>query len=122
MNFKKLNNVWQRLGGGVLAPVIMTVLLLIWFSNPDVNRYQWLLWLHLPILMFHEFEEYVMPGGFKEFVNTKTFVAPVPQVEDVPANEPLIFAVNMGFRLWIIQGALLANIAPWVGFAPLSWY
>jgi hypothetical protein len=119
MNFKKINNVWQLLGGGVLAPAIVTVLVLVWFFNPTVNRYQWLLWLHLPLLMFHEFEEYVLPGGFKDFINTKTFVAPDPPVEDVPASEPYCFAVNMGFWLWIILGALLANIAPWVGFVPV---
>lgn len=119
MNFKKINNVWQLLGGGVLAPAIITILLLLWYSDPGINRYQWLLWLHLPLLMLHEFEEYVLPGGFKEFINTKTFVAPVPPVEDVPANELYVFAVNMGFWLWIILGALLANIAPWVGFVPV---
>lgn len=119
MNFKKINNVWQLLGGGVLAPVLITILGMIWFFCPDLNRYQWLLWLHLPLLMIHEFEEYVLPGGFKEFINTKTFVAMIPPVEDVPANEPYIFAVNIGFWLWIILGALLANVAPWVGFGPV---
>ena len=119
MSFKKINNAWQLLGGGVVAPAMTTVLLMIRFSDPGVNVYQWLRWLHLPLLMFHEFEEYVLPGGFKEFINTKTFVAPVPPVEDVPASEPYIFAVNMGFWLWIVVGALLAKVAPWVGFVPV---
>jgi hypothetical protein len=119
MSFKKINNLWQLMGGGVIAPAMITVLIMIRSFNPDMNLYQWLLWLHLPLLMFHEFEEYVLPGGFKEFINTKTFVSPVPPVEDVPASEPYVFAVNMGFWLWIIVGALLAGVAPWVGFVPV---
>lgn len=119
MDFKKINNTWQLLGGGVLAPAMITILLLLWFTDPALNRYQWLLWLHLPLLMIHEHEEYVLPGGFKEFANTKTPFALVPPVEDVPLNEPYLFAVNMGAWLWIILGALLANIAPWVGLGPV---
>jgi len=119
MDFKKVNNVWQLLGGGVLAPAIIAVLLLIWHFKPDISVYQWLLWLHLPLLMIHEYEEYVMPGGFKEFFNTKTPLAPVPPVEDVPVNEFYCFAVNMALWLWIILGAILADTAPWVGFVPV---
>ena len=64
MDFGKVNNVWQLLGGPVLAPVTLTVLLLLWFTQPDIVFYQWLLALHFPLFLFHEFEEYVLPGGF----------------------------------------------------------
>jgi hypothetical protein len=71
--------------------------------------------------MIHEFEEYVLPGGFKEFVNSKTLVAMVPPVENVPLNEPYMFAINICFWVWVIVGALLANIAPWVGLGPVMF-
>jgi len=40
VNWGKINNVWQLLGGGVLAPTILTVLLLLWFTQPDIVFYQ----------------------------------------------------------------------------------
>lgn len=117
MDWGKINNVWQLLGGGVLAPVILTVLLLLWFTQPDIVFYQWLLWLHLPLFMFHEFEEYVLPGGFRKFINTETGLAADPPADDRPANELYLFIVNVGlFWPLIIAGGLLAVVAPWVGF------
>lgn len=119
MFFKRVNQLWQRAGGGVLAPCVLTVLILTWFTLPGLNPYAWLLWLHWPLLMFHEFEEYVFPGGFKEFLNAKTPLAHTPPLEDVPLNEPYVFAVNIGLWAWIIAGALLAPVAPWVGLGPV---
>lgn len=34
------------------------------FRNAD-----WVFWVHLPVLMVHQFEEYGFPGGFKEWWN-----------------------------------------------------
>ena len=117
MNWRKINNTWQLLGGPVLAPVSLTVLLLLWFTEPGIPFYQFLLALHFPLFLFHEFEEYVLPGGFKHFINTETGLAADPPSEDAPANEPYLFIVNVGlFWPLIIAGALLANVAPWVGF------
>jgi hypothetical protein len=117
VDWGKVNTVWQLLGGGVLAPAILTVLLLLWFTQPDIVFYQWLLWLHLPLFMFHEFEEYVLPGGFKRFINTETGLAADPPVDDAPANDLYVFIINVGtFWPLIILGGLLADVAPWVGF------
>jgi hypothetical protein len=117
VNWGKINNVWQLLGGPVLAPVTLSLLLLLWFTQPDIVFYQWLLALHFPLFLFHEFEEYVLPGGFKKFINTETGLAADPPVDDAPANDLYMFVVNVGiFWPLIILGAVLANVAPWVGF------
>ena len=72
MKFSRLNMLWQTIGG-LLAPVILTILLIQIFTDPHVNLYQWLMWLHLPLLFLHEYEEYVIsPDGFKKFANTHT--------------------------------------------------
>ena len=68
MDFAKINRLWQS-STLLLAPPL--IVLLIWL-RPSMDEYQWLLWLHLPLLMLHEAEEYVLaPMSFKEFFNLK---------------------------------------------------
>lgn len=114
MDFPKLDYWWPLVVGGVAAPVVLTILLVLLVKDGTVT-YQWLLWLHLPLFNFHEYEEYFLPGGFKHFINTETPLASTPPSEDAPLNDSYEFAVNAFFWVAIIAGALLANVAPWVG-------
>jgi len=114
MDLARANRIWQR-STGILAVCIIGALIMWWRLAPKINIFQWLLWLHLPLLMLHEFEEYVFPGGFKEFFNTKTpFALSRPQV-DLPLNNSMVFFINMGAWILIIIGALLAEVTPWLG-------
>ena len=111
---QKINRFWQS-ANLFLAPVLLVVL--IYYKN-SMPFYQFLLWLHLPFLMLHECEEYVLsPVSFKEFFNLKS---PFGSKTDpnFPLDEGYVFQVNIVIA-WpvIIIGALLANIAPWVGFS-----
>jgi hypothetical protein len=118
--FTKLNTVWQLIGA-FTAPVLFTLLAILFFTYPALNMYQWLLWLHLPVIMIHEFEEYTAPGGFKHFINTKTILATGDNQEDVPLNEPYIFLVNpLLIWPWVIIGAVFYTI-PWIGFAAIMF-
>jgi len=115
MNYSRLNMLWQTIGG-LFAPVILVLLLIQKFTAPNLNVYQWLLWLHVPLLFLHEYEEYILnPDGFKKFVNTHTLLSLKPPQEDTPLNDEMIFVINMAGWIWAIAGALLARIAPWVG-------
>ena len=115
MKYARLNLLWQTIGG-LLAPVILTILLIQKFSDPDLNIYQWLMWLHVPFLLMHEYEEYVIsPDGFKKFVNTHTIISLNPPQEDTPVNDEMIFVINMIGWIWATAGALLAQTAPWIG-------
>ena len=115
MKFSRLNMLWQTIGG-LLAPVILMILLIQKFTDPNLNLYQWLIWLHVPLLFMHQYEEYVIsPDGFKKFVNTHTLIALNPPQADAPVNDEMIFTINMIGWIWAIAGALLARIAPWVG-------
>lgn len=72
--------------------------------------------------MFHEAEEYVLsPLSFKEFANLKTRLGSGTDPE-FPLDEGCVFQVNI-IIAWpiIIIGAILANIAPWVGFS-MIWF
>ena len=97
------------------------VVLLVWFK-PAMNLYQWLLCLHLPLLMLHESEEYVLaPLSFKEFFNLKS---PFGSKTDpnFPLDDAYVFQVNIVIAYpVVILGALLANVAPWLGFS-MIWF
>ncbi len=114
MNIQKVNRFWQS-ANLFIAPVLLVILL---YYKGHMTFYQFLLWLHLPLLMIHEIEEYVLsPLSFKEFFNLKT---PFGSKTDsnYPLDEGYVFQVNIMIA-WpaIIIGAALANIAPWVGFS-----
>ncbi len=114
MNMQKINRFWQS-ANLFLAPVLLVVL--IYYRN-SMPFYQFLLWLHLPLLMFHEIEEYVLsPLSFKEFFNLKTPFGSQTN-PNYPLDEGYVFQVNIMIA-WpmVILGAMLANIAPWVGFS-----
>jgi hypothetical protein len=115
MNFSRLNMLWQTIGG-LLAPLILMILLIQKFTDYNLNLYQWLMWLHIPLLFLHEYEEYVIsPDGFKKFVNTHTFISLNPPQEDTPLNDLMIFVINIGAWIWAIAGAIFAQTAPWIG-------
>ena len=110
----KINHLWQR-ATALLGAILTTLLILTWSDLGISNFFSWLLCLHLPLTMFHEFEEYVLPGGFKHLANYNSLLSkPVPQ-ENSPLNEPFIFIINVGFWVWIIIGAMSAETMPWIG-------
>jgi hypothetical protein len=118
MGYLKINRFWQSATLFLAPPLIA---LLIWF-RPSMNPYQWLLCLHLPLLMLHEAEEYVLsPTSFKEFFNLKS---PVGSRTDpnYPLDEGYVFQVNLVIA-WpmVILGALLAPVVPWLGFS-MIWF
>jgi hypothetical protein len=118
MDYRKINRFWQS-ATLLLAPIL--IVLLIWL-RPAMEPYQWLLWLHLPLLMLHEAEEYVLaPMSFKEFLNLKTFVGSKTD-PDYPLDEGYVFQVNIMIA-WpvVILGAILAPVAPWLGFS-MIWF
>lgn len=118
MNYASINRLWQS-ATLFIAPILITVL--VWL-RPTMDLYQWLLWLHLPLLMLHEAEEYVLaPTSFKEFFNLKTFAGSGTN-PDYPLDDGYVFQVNIVLA-WpvIILGALLAPVAPWLGFS-MIWF
>ncbi len=64
----------------------------------------------LPILFWHQFEEWVWPGGFVEWLNTDVFGS---SQEFVPLDLPTAFAVNVGFGWGVsLAAAALGDRAP----------
>ena len=52
--------------GGIIAIGIILFVLMTGMQFAEINT---LLWLHLSLLLLHQFEEYIYPGGFSEFFN-----------------------------------------------------
>lgn len=118
MNFHTVNRYWQS-STLFIAPILIVVL--IWF-RPSMEPYQWLMWLHLPLLMLHEAEEYVLaPMSFQQFFNLKTAFGSGTD-PDYPLDDSYVFQVNIVLA-WpvIILGAILAPVAPWLGFS-MIWF
>ena len=63
--------------------------------NPEYDRIVILFWFHLPLLLLHEFEEYVIPGGFKKFMNSNTLFSLDKPAEDIPLSEFIIAFINI---------------------------
>jgi hypothetical protein len=114
MDYGKINHFWQS-SNLLVAPILFTLLFLF---KQDMTPWMWLMALHLPILMIHEAEEYVLsPLSFKEFINIRSPIASGNDPE-FPLDEGYVFQVNIVLA-WpvIILGAILANVAPWIGMS-----
>jgi hypothetical protein len=114
VNIQKVNRFWQS-ANLFIAPILLVVLI---YYRTSMSFYMFLLWLHLPFLMMHEIEEYVLaPMSFKEFFNLETPFGSGTD-PDYPLDDGYVFQVNI-LIAWpvIILGAALANIAPWIGFS-----
>ncbi|MBV5328271.1 MAG: HXXEE domain-containing protein [Chlorobium sp.] len=118
MDYCKINHFWQSLN--LLAATILLTLLILF--RQDMTIWMWLMAMHLPLLMLHEVEEYVLaPKSFKEFVNMNSPLGSGTD-PDFPLDEAYIFQVNI-LIAWpvIILGALLADVAPWIGMS-MIWF
>jgi hypothetical protein len=81
---------------GLILAIFLLVFLFVFVRKADFVVF--ILLLQTPLYMLHETEEYIFPGGFGKYFNTKIFNLPT---EDEPVDENLIFYVNI-FLIWII--------------------
>jgi hypothetical protein len=62
------------------------------------NFVVFILLLQTPLYMLHQTEEYIFPGGFGKYFNTKIFQL---KTEEGPVDEKFIFFVNI-LLIWIV--------------------
>lgn len=113
---KYLYKEWPKIG---IVCAVFILLILFFYPGSQIGSITWLFWLHLPIYMVHQFEEYAWPGGFKKYLNIKTLKS---GSADFPLNDTRAFWINVGF-VWI--GITLAAIVglKFVLFpAALMWF
>ncbi len=114
MNLEEINRVWPKIGC-LFAVLISILVFAFWNKSPDVSKVSLLFWFNLAVLMFHEFEEYVVPGGFKKFINTKTVLSlPESDIKE-PVSDLVIVSINLGSWVIFIIAALSAQFIPFLG-------
>lgn len=91
---------WPKAG---FIAAIFLVLMLFLNSKAPIGSFEWCYWLSLPLYMFHQFEEYVYPGGFKEQLNK--ILLHGETYRDI-LTDKMILIINMGF-IWILTPILI---------------
>lgn len=85
---------WAKVG---FITAIFLIIFLVVIVLPQ-NRLQFALLMMAPLYMLHEFDEYVIPGGFGRFMNQNVFKT---DADDGMLDAPAIFWINM-VAVWII--------------------
>jgi hypothetical protein len=113
--YKTINDIWQRLAT-LLGPILISLFVSIKFTDPNFSWLAFLFWIHLPLIMIHETEEYILsPTRFEKFANYDTILSKDPPEDESPLSPAYGLFVNMSIWIWAILGALLVNVIPWVG-------
>lgn len=86
---------WAKIGA-IAAPFILIILFFI--PELEIGSLMWLFWLNLPIYLFHQFEEYIFPGGFKEQLNEMMMGKPN---NNFPLNDKRVFFINV-IGIWFL--------------------
>ena len=81
---------WAKTGMRTAILISIYVFLLSGYNWSSIEA---LVWIHVVLLLVHQYEEYVYPGGFKEYFN-QHIVNNIP-VMSTPLNDKGIFIVNV---------------------------
>ena len=91
--FLWLKKEWAKVG--LILSIYLFMMLFVFVRKYDFVVF--ILLLQTPLYMLHQTEEYIFPGGFGKFFNTKIFNL---VTEDKPLDENFIFYVNV-LLIWI---------------------
>jgi hypothetical protein len=86
---------WQWVG--IFLFIYLTIYLTCIILPQNIILYGLL--MVFPLYLLHEFEEYLIPGGFAEFFNED--VLKIKRKDVVPIDKPAIFWINM-LLVWIL--------------------
>jgi len=92
--YRWLKKDWAKTG--LILSIFLFIFLFAFVRQDDFVVF--ILLLQTPLYMLHQTEEYVFPGGFGKFFNTKIFEL---ETEDGPVDQNFIFFVNI-ILIWFI--------------------
>lgn len=101
-----IHTYWAHLGGAIALAILLTAAL---------NTEQWtglelLLWLHVALLLLHQCEEYVYPGGFQEFYNTNVWGKSPLTSQPLTGNGVLFVNVVLGWTAYTVAALVGAKV------------
>lgn len=107
---KFLIKYWQDFG-----IIIALCFLAILFIQPwlPIFSLKWLLWVHIPILMIHQFEEFRFPGGLKKWMDEVRFKS---RGMDHSLFDKMALITNTRAWGFLTIFALLGLVFPWPAF------
>ncbi len=85
---------WAKVG--VILSIFLFVFLFVFVRRSDFVVF--ILLLQTPLYMLHQTEEYIFPGGFGKYFNTKIFKL---ETAEGPVDENFIFFINV-ILIWIV--------------------
>lgn len=91
--YQWLKKEWAKVG--FILSIFLLIFLFVFVRNSDFVIF--ILLLQTPLYMLHQTEEYIFPGGFGKYFNTRIFKL---ETEDKPMDENFIFFVNI-ILIWI---------------------
>ena len=101
----------------IFLAVYVTILLVLFLRDSDFALF--LIWAQTPVYFLHQFEEYVYPGGFTAFFNTKILGS---REKDFPVTNKVSFWINIpliwvGFPVTaILAGQIDISIGIWTAY------
>jgi hypothetical protein len=114
----------------IFLSIFVSVMLFLYVRN--YNYALFLIWLQTPVYMIHQFEEYILPGGFADFFNIKVLRSnkadfPLTKKASFWINVPLtfiafplsaIFAGNFGISIgvWAVYFSIINALSHVVMF------
>lgn len=106
---------WAKIGG----LTAMCILFYVFLMNEVTDHRANLFWLHLVTLLLHQYEEYVYPGGFKDFFNKN--IAGRTRLIRLPLNDYSVFLINViiGWSAYLYS-ALLSIHSLWLAYGLLG--
>ena len=93
--YRWLKKDWAKTG--FILSIFLFIFLFVFVRQDDFVVF--ILLLQTPLYMLHQTEEYVFPGGFGKFFNTKIFEL---ETEDQPLDQNFIFFVNIFLICFIL--------------------
>lgn len=112
MNF--LRKHWYDLGSLFAGVIIIYIIK----YHHSLTNYQYLMWLSLVSLFFHQLEEYRVVGTFPGMLNTAMYKSETPDRYPLNTNTALFVNVIVGWVFYFFA-AFFAEKAIWLGLATI---
>lgn len=112
MNF--LRKYWFNFGG--VFGILLLALMGLYYCK--LSPYKILMWVSFASLLFHQTEEYRIPGTFPGMINRKMFHSDTPDRYPLNPNTALIINMGIGWSIYLLA-AIAGERLIWLGMTAI---